>query len=409
MSFNSFLTDDPLVSLNNNGFQSVPPSENQPTEQFLDYLSITGLLDSSSDVLSVDNSFLNTDLLETLDTKDINYDHPVIDDFFAMDLPQDDPMITFLSPLTLSLNSNKSSVDPEAVCMGHFPSFGLSEPVKTNVFESGYTDLPEPMQTNVFDPAQTDLSEPLQANLSEPVHTDPFEPMQIDLSKEVPKKDSSIELPSVLWDATVEKEPQQTAMEVEPTNDLTVPTIIPDLFPLPMNSPYSCDDDSANEEYSMEIEAERDSCEKKNHTWEETATQLQLPISTTEMSQYVIPDHWLTADEYQQLLFDMERGNGMYPLYDLGIDNHQVTYHPNFIYINPCPAIYFLRCEFLKNGRPMFGFPRIKNVSKQYTWKKQGFTTAIPKSNPTVRYITANCYLCGKGKNRVIQICPMNK
>ena len=360
MSFNSFLTDDPVVSINNGMFQSVTPSENQPTEPFLDYLSITGLLDSSSELSSADNSFLNTDLLATLDTKDINYDHPVIDDFFPLDLPEPDPMITFLSPLTLSMNSNKSSVDPEAVCMGHFPSFGLSEP------------------------------------------------MQTDLSNELPKKDTSIELPSVLWDTGAEKEPQDTDMEVESTNGIMVPAIIPDLFPVPMNSPQSCDDDSGNEEYSMEIEPEKDSYEKKNHTWEETATQLQLPISTTEMSQYVIPDHWLTADEYQQLLFDMERGNGMYPLYDLGIDNHQVTYHPNFIYMNPCPAIYFLRCEFLKNGRPMFGFPRVKNVSKQYTWKKQGFTTAIPKSNPTVRYITANCYLCGKGKNRVIRAHLMN-
>lgn len=138
-------------------------------------------------------------------------------------------------------------------------------------------------------------------------------------------KDTSIELPSVLWDTGAEKEPQETDMEVESTNGIMVPAIIPDLFPVPMNSPQSCDDDSGNEEYSMEIEPEKDSYEKKNHTWEETATQLQLPISTTEMSQYVIPDHWLTADEYQQLLFDMERGNGMYPLYDLGIDNHQVT------------------------------------------------------------------------------------
>lgn len=95
MSFNSFLTDDPVVSINNGMFQSVTPSENQPTEPFLDYLSITGLLDSSSELSSADNSFLNTDLLATLDTKDINYDHPVIDDFFPLDLPEPDPMITF--------------------------------------------------------------------------------------------------------------------------------------------------------------------------------------------------------------------------------------------------------------------------------------------------------------------------
>lgn len=357
MNFNPFLNDDPVVPLNSDTFQSAIPSEDQPKEPFLDYLSTTGLLDSSSDLSSADNSFLNTDLLDTLDTKDTGYDHPLIDDLFPLDLQETDTMVTFLSPLALSIHSNKSSVDPEAVCMGQFPSFGISEPISK------------------------------------------------DFSNELPKKDTSIELPSTVWETETEKEHQGTEMEVESENpDVMVPTVIPDLFPIQMNSPSSCYDDSdGNEDYLMEVEAERDYYEKKNHTWEETATQLQLPISTTEMSHYVIPDHWLTADEYQQLLCDMERGNGTYPLYELGIDNHQVTYHPNFIYMNPCPAIYFLRCEFLKNGRPMFGFPRVKNVSKQYTWKKQGFTTAIPKSNPTVRYITANCYLCGKGKNRVTE------
>lgn len=141
--------------------------------------------------------------------------------------------------------------------------------------------------------------------------------------------------------------------------------------------------------------------ERSNHTWEETAMQLKLPMSCYEMSRYHIPDQWLSADEYYHLLDSMERNNALYPFYDLGTDYNQVTLHPTFIYENPCPAIYFLRCEYLKNGKPMFGFPRIKNMSKLYTWKKQGFTTAVPKKNPIVRYVTANCYLCGKERYRV--------
>ena len=141
--------------------------------------------------------------------------------------------------------------------------------------------------------------------------------------------------------------------------------------------------------------------ERTNHTWEETAMDLQLPISCGEMSNYSIPDQWLSAEEYYDLLNNMEKNCALFPFYDLGTDSHQVTFHPTFIYEKPCPAIYFLRCEYLKNGKPMFGFPRIKNLSKLYTWKKQGFTTAIPKKNPLVRYITANCYLCGKERHRV--------
>ena len=144
--------------------------------------------------------------------------------------------------------------------------------------------------------------------------------------------------------------------------------------------------------------------ERTNHTWEETAMDLQLPISCGEMSNYLIPDQWLSAEEYYDLLTNMEKNCALFPFYDLGTDLHQVTFHPTFIYEKPCPAIYFLRCEHLKNGKPMFGFPRIKNLSKLYTWKKQGFTTAIPKKNPLVRYITANCYLCGKEKHRVSRL-----
>ena len=150
---------------------------------------------------------------------------------------------------------------------------------------------------------------------------------------------------------------------------------------------------------------------KTNHTWEETASQLQLQVSTQEMQNYSIPgnsihyssfiEHWLTATDYLQLLTDAEKGKLAFPYFDLGHDKHGITFHPEFIYQNPCPAIYFLRCDHLKNGKTMFGFPRIKNVSKEYTWKKQGFTTVIPKSSPTIRYITANCYLCGKGRNKV--------
>ena len=177
-----------------------------------------------------------------------------------------------------------------------------------------------------------------------------------------------------------------------------LPNLLPEeIPPIDETNPNPEEDD-----YRMEVEDEDvvERSGKKNHTWEETATQLQLPLSTSEMSHIAIPSQWLSADEDLQLFAEMERGASAFPLYDLGVDIHQVTYHPNFIYMYPCPAIYFLRCEYLKNGRPMFGFPRVKNVSKQYTWKKQGFTTAIPKSNPCVRYITANCYLCGKGKNR---------
>ncbi|KAK8815889.1 hypothetical protein WA538_005010, partial [Blastocystis sp. DL] len=177
-----------------------------------------------------------------------------------------------------------------------------------------------------------------------------------------------------------------------------IPNVIPEIPPIDEVAIANQEED----DYQMEVEeedlAERNG--KKNHTWEETAMQLQLPLSTSEMSHIAIPSQWLSADEYLRLFTEMENGTSLFPLYDLGVDVHQVTYHPNFIYMHPCPAIYFLRCEHLKNGRPMFGFPRIKNVSKQYTWKKQGFTTAIPKSNPCVRYITANCYLCGRGKNR---------
>lgn len=183
-----------------------------------------------------------------------------------------------------------------------------------------------------------------------------------------------------------------------------IPNVIPEIPPIDEVAIANQEED----DYQMEVEeedlAERNG--KKNHTWEETAMQLQLPLSTSEMSHIAIPSQWLSADEYLRLFTEMENGTSLFPLYDLGVDVHQVTYHPNFIYMHPCPAIYFLRCEHLKNGRPMFGFPRIKNVSKQYTWKKQGFTTAIPKSNPCVRYITANCYLCGRGKNRARLMNP---
>ena len=137
------------------------------------------------------------------------------------------------------------------------------------------------------------------------------------------------------------------------------------------------------------------------------ATQRMRPGNEhVQRSQYVLSliskiDQWLSANEYFELLTAMEKNTSVYPFYDLGYDSHCVSYHPSFIYSNPCPSIYFLRCEHLKNGTPKFGFPRIKNVSKEYTWKKQGFTTAIPKRCPCVRYITANCYLCGKGRNRV--------
>lgn len=123
-----------------------------------------------------------------------------------------------------------------------------------------------------------------------------------------------------------------------------------------------------------------------------------LVLST---SIFLLIERWLSAMDYYQLLIHMEEGHSQFPFFDLGHDSHSVTYHPSFIYQNPCPAIYYLRCDHLKNGKTMFGFPRIKNVSKEYTWKKQGFTTVVPKSNPCIRYITANCYLCGKGKNKV--------
>ena len=56
-------------------------------------------------------------------------------------------------------------------------------------------------------------------------------------------------------------------------------------------------------------------------------------------------EKWLSAEQYMKLLNEMEQMVNSYPFYDLGYDCHQVTYHPSFIYYNPCPAIYFLRCE----------------------------------------------------------------
>ncbi len=49
--------------------------------------------------------------------------------------------------------------------------------------------------------------------------------------------------------------------------------------------------------------------------------------------------------------------------YSLGFDKKSVTIHPSFIYISPSPAIYLLRCDYLKGGKPIFGFPRyiVKN------------------------------------------------
>lgn len=119
---------------------------------------------------------------------------------------------------------------------------------------------------------------------------------------------------------------------------------------------------------------------------------------------------WLNYQEYFHILEEAEKGNYLYPLYeyilkimhtiisilysyDLGTDDRGITVHPEVIYSNPISTLYILKCEHLKNGKPSFGFPRLSNKRiKYYTWKKQGFTTDLPKNNPIVRYITANCY-----------------
>lgn len=49
-------------------------------------------------------------------------------------------------------------------------------------------------------------------------------------------------------------------------------------------------------------------------------------------------------------------------------------------------------------------FCRVKGVNKKYTWKKQGFTTVIPKQNPCIRYITANCYLSASKARKVLSL-----
>ena len=91
-------------------------------------------------------------------------------------------------------------------------------------------------------------------------------------------------------------------------------------------------------------------------------------------------EKWLSAEQYMKLLNEMEQMVNSYPFYDLGYDCHQVTYHPSFIYYNPCPAIYFLRCEHLKNGKPMFGFPRIKNVRRSTPGRSRGSQRPFPRA-----------------------------
>lgn len=208
-------------------------------------------------------------------------------------------------------------------------------------------------------------------------------------SMELSSDHKSIVMPISIEEEVYCPEAAVSGMEIELPSALTLKEHLSN------DSPYR---DTKDESESNETPAVPR--QKTNHTWEETARQLQLCVCIPEMSMYDIPNQWLSANDYFDLLTAMENGASKYPFYDLGYDSHCVSYHPPFIYSNPCPSIYFLRCEHLKNGTPKFGFPRIKNVTKEYTWKKQGFTTAIPKRCPCVRYITANCYLCGKGRNR---------
>ena len=54
--------------------------------------------------------------------------------------------------------------------------------------------------------------------------------------------------------------------------------------------------------------------------------------------------------------------------------------------------IYFIKNWHLRE----FGFPREKELKKNYKWKKMNFTTDLPKKDPIVSYIVASAIKCEK-------------
>lgn len=100
------------------------PEEEPLKELSLDPFSITGLLDDPSDVSSIESNYLPMDLAPSMEYADPFMSYPLLNDLFSPN-PIDNEVMATLSPFSLSLHSHHGSVDAEAVCMGHFPSFHL--------------------------------------------------------------------------------------------------------------------------------------------------------------------------------------------------------------------------------------------------------------------------------------------
>lgn len=123
MDFNPFFTnagDRYTIDAKDYPFPEEPLKEPP-----LDPLTVPGLLDDPSDVSSIESTYLPMDLASSMECADPYMSYPVLNDLFSPD-PIANEVMTTLSPFSLSLRSHHGSIDPEAVCMGRFPSFHLA-------------------------------------------------------------------------------------------------------------------------------------------------------------------------------------------------------------------------------------------------------------------------------------------
>jgi hypothetical protein len=102
--------------------------------------------------------------------------------------------------------------------------------------------------------------------------------------------------------------------------------------------------------------------------------------------EYDWENRWLTGEEYQNMLHNMQDYARQF-----NFDVLRFKRHPDAIYLKPSNGlVYFVEGSSIGSE---FGFPRV-DIKKRYKWKKMNFTTDLPKKNPVVSYIVASAIRC---------------